>query len=305
MPDAIYSKDPVPVRSRRKPYLVILLAVVTVFVLQVAVRLLSSRPRESAGHLIEDPNRKVFKEQDIVREIQGFGRRANESLLARLEQKAGLQKDEARERQYQRLGPISFHREEKTQGLAETGAQGPPEPIGLPLGTKMIALLKDKIFSFNVENQVEAELLKDVYYLGKLRLPKGTRFFGSVGIVHSEDRVNIHFHRLLLPWGEERSVRAVAHSPDGSGGIKGKVHRKWLLRSFSIVGKTALGAMTLFTVPNRQSALSIEDRLRLTGAANLSQEASQELNQLQQQAARKAISVKSDIPIKIVLLESI
>jgi type IV secretory pathway VirB10-like protein len=144
--------------------------------------------------------------------------------------------------------------------------------------------------------------MKDVYYLGKLRIPQGTKFFGTVSVLHSENRVNVRFHRLLLPWVEERHCQAVAHTLDGSGGIKGKVNRHWFRKSFSILGKTVLSGLTLFTVPNRQNAFSIDDQLRLTAASNLAQEGSRELDTLR---IEKSITVTGGIMIRIIFLESL
>lgn len=303
MTDKDYTSTPIPVKKPGKFYLGILAALVSFFLLQVSLRFFPAlRPGAGKGAFVEDPNRTVFKEEDIARNLTAFGRGAKESYLSKLRMKEKDVLAPASDPRRERLGPLVIVRHEEATTPLVQPSFSTPEPLGLPLGTKMLALLKDKIFSYNVENQIEAELVKDVYYLGKLRLPKGTKFFGNVSILHSEDRVNIRFARLLLPWGEEREVRAVAHSLDGSGGIKGKVNRHFAKRFFSITGKTTLGALTLFTVPNRRDAFSLDDQLRLTAAGNLSQEAQRELDSLK---VDKAVTVEGSLPIQIVLLESL
>jgi hypothetical protein len=121
-------------------------------------------------------------------------------------------------------------------------------------------------------------------------------------VLHSENRVNDRYHRLRLPWGEERTCQAVAHALDGSGGVKGKVNRHWFKKSLSILGKTALSGLTLFTVPNRQSAFSLDDQLRLTASSNLAQEGQRELDTLK---IDKSITVPGGIMIKNIFLESL
>ena len=303
MPDRIYAKDPVPVRDNRKLYVVIFAAIALFLILQIGVKLWPGKGKTGGEEdLVEDKGRTVFKEQDVVRGLAVFGKGRRESALAKLGEKELRQTPQAQGMQKERLGPVSIVRHEKQ----ETQVPGPTletqKPLGVPLGIQALALLKTKIFSFNIENHVEAETVKDVYYLGKLRIPKGTKFFGAVSVLHSENRVNVRFHRLLLPWGEERTCQAVAHALDGSGGLKGKVNRHWLTKSFSILGKTALSGLTLFTVPNRQSAFSIDDQLRLTAASNLAQEGSRELDTLK---IDKSITVPGGIMIKIIFLESL
>ena len=303
MPDRIYAKDPVPVRDNRKLYVVIFVAVTVFLCVQIGLRLFSGRLKHGAlEHLVEDKGRTVFKEQDVLRGLEVFGKGARESAFQKLREKEIRQTPQAAGVQKAMLGPVSILRHEKQNMETPASLSDVQKPLGVPLGTQVLALLKTKIFSFNIENHVEAETVKDIYYLGKLRIPKGTKFFGTVSVLHSENRVNVRFHRLLMPWGEERTCQAVAHALDGSGGLKGKVNRHWFTKSFSILGKTALSGLTLFTVPNRQNAFSIDDQLRLTAASNLAQEGSRELDTLR---IDKSITVPGGIMIKIIFLESL
>lgn len=303
MPDRIYAKDPVPVRDNRKLYTVIFVVATVFLCVQIGLRLFSGKQKTGAQeNLVEDKGRTVFKEQDVVRGLEVFGKGARESAFNKLREKETRQTSQVAGPQKDKLGPVTILRHEKQNIESSVPAAEVQKPLGVPLGTQALAMLRTKIFSFNIENHVEAEVIKDVHYLGKLAIPKGTKFFGTVSVLHSENRVNVRFHRLLLPWGEERTCQAVAHALDGSGGLKGKVNRHWLTKSFSILGKTALSGLTLFTVPNRQSAFSIDDQLRLTAASNLAQEGSRELDTLR---IEKSITVPGGIMIKIIFLESL
>ena len=302
MPDRIYAKDPVPVRDNRKLYAVIFAAIAFFLILQIGVKLWPGKQKTGVQeNLVEDKGRTVFKEDDVVRGLAVFGKGARESALSKLREKELRQTPQAQAMQKERLAPVAILRHEKQNVETSVSVLDAQKPLGVPLGTQALALLKTKIFSFNIENHVEAEVMKDVYYLGKLRIPKGTKFFGTVSVLHSENRVNVRFHRLLLPWGEERTCQAVAHALDGSGGLKGKVNRHWFTKGLSILGKTALSGLTLFTVPNRQSAFSIDDQLRLTATSNLAQEGYRELDTLR---IDKSITVPGGIMIKIIFLES-
>jgi len=302
--DRNYSKDPVLIRDNKKLYGVIIAIVVVFLCLQIGMRLFSGKHKtnESVQNLVEDKGRTVFKENDIAKGLEAFGKGAKESALKKLQAKNEKHTFRESENKPERLSPVSIIHHEK-QNLQTANSQlQVQKPLGISLGTQVIALLKTGVFSFNIESHVEAEALKDVYYLGKLGIPKGTKFFGTVSVLQSEDRVNIRFHRLLLPWGEEKTCQAVAHSLDGSGGLKGKVNRHWFQRTFSIVGKTALSGLTLLTVPNSQSAFSMNDQLRLTASSNLAQESARELDNLKIQ---KSITVPGGIVIKIIFLESL
>jgi len=302
MADKLFTKDPVRTGDPKRP-LVIVLTVLVLLGAQFALRFLFLRPsQDKLPEFIQDPNRAIFKEEDIAKGLENFGAGAKDSLLAKLKVKDNKSFQAPGEFKREKLAPLQILVREKMERGALANPLTEPEKIGLPLGAKIPAILKDKVFSFNVENQLEAEVTRDVFYLGKLRIPKGTRFFGTVSLLHSEDRVNIYFHRFLLPDGEERTVRAVAHSLDGSGGIQGKVHRQWFKKFFTVTGKTALGALTLFTVPNRQGAFSLDDQLRLTAASNLAQEAERGIDSVR---VDKSITVENFIPITIVTLETI
>jgi len=302
--DRNYAKDPVLIRDNKKLYVVIIAIVVVFLLFQIGLRVFSKgrKVAEAPQNLVEDKGRTVFKENDIAKSLEAFGKGAKESAFKKLQEKNEKQTFRQTETQPERLSPVKIVLHEKPNVQAATAQLQIQKPLGIPLGTQVVVLLKTGIFSFNIENHVEAEALKDVYYLGKLGIPKGTKFFGTVSVVHSENRVNIRFYRLLLPWGEERTCQAVAHSLDGSGGLKGKVNRHWFQRTFSIVGKTALSGLTLLTVPSRQNAFSIDDQLRLTASSNLAQEGARELDTLK---IDKSITVPGGIVIKLIFLETL
>lgn len=304
MADRFYAKDPVPIRDNKKLFIGIAALVVVVFLsLQIGLRVISGKPNtEESSSLVSDSERTVYNERDVVRGLQAFGKNAKESALNKL--RNNKQKNTAPELEIKRenLGPVKILRREANEPKKEESFDQEKKVLGIPLGTQVMALLRTKIFSFNTENHAEAESIKDVYYLGKLVIPKGTKFFGTVSVLHSEDRVNVRFHTLRFPWGEERNISAVAHELDGSGGLVGKVNRRWFKRTFSILGKSVLSGLTLFTVPNRQDAFSARDQIQLTAASNLAQEGQRELNNLK---IDKTITKNPGVVFKIIFLETV
>src|SRR3990167_7817422 len=134
------------------------------------------------------------------------------------------------------------------------------EPLGIPSGTRIPALLSNRIFSFNVEAPVIALIDRDFKWKDKLLIPKGSKFLGEASVVKSIDRINVSFDILIFPEGKEVKVRAMALSPDGAGGIKGKVQKHRDIKALKAVGETLLGGVSLFAGGVRSAPFSMEDQ---------------------------------------------
>jgi type IV secretory pathway VirB10-like protein len=96
----------------------------------------------------------------------------------------------------------------------------------MPTGFTFDVVLKTAIFSFNTNTPVIAETEFDVTYLGKVMIPKGARLIGTSAIEKTDDRVNVNFHTIVFPNGEEIKFTGLALWTDGSAGIKGKKDTK-------------------------------------------------------------------------------
>ena len=88
--------------------------------------------------------------------------------------------------------------------------------IVIPQGTVVSAYTKYKIFSYNTGVPIIAILSNSYYYRGKAGLKKGDKFFGTVSVKHSLNRLNISFDKIIKRSGEEVSIDAIAMMPDGS-----------------------------------------------------------------------------------------
>lgn len=176
------------------------------------------------------------------------------------------------------------------------------EPLGLPAGTRVPAVLLHQIFSFNTEAPVLAEVVKDFKQEEKVLIPEGSRFLGEAGVLKSLDRVNVRFDLLILPNGRELRVRAMALSEDGSGGIRGKVRNHRDMKILKAIGEGVLGGVSLFLGGRRQDPYSFDDQLRLNVAENLTDVAARDLRRVK---VEKSVTVKAGIPIQVILLEAI
>lgn len=174
--------------------------------------------------------------------------------------------------------------------------------LGIPSGTKIPALLSDRVFSFNVAAPVTAVLPKDFILQDKLLIPKDSQFLGEVNVLKSVDRINVRFDLLIFPDGRELRVRAIALSEDGSNGIKGKVNKHTDTKVLKAIGETLLAGASLFVGGRSQDPYSLDDQLRVSLADNLTNQAAQDLRSVK---VDKSITVESGVRIQVMLLEAI
>lgn len=109
-----------------------------------------------------------------------------------------------------------------------TGLTNPPQQKGkyfLHTGFMFDAVLQTAIFSYNLESPVIAETEFDITYLDKVMIPKGTKLIGYASVLKSADRVNVFFHTMVFPNGQEIKFAGLALHTDGSAGVPGKVKK--------------------------------------------------------------------------------
>ena len=95
----------------------------------------------------------------------------------------------------------------------------------LHTGFMFDAVLQTSIFSYNLESPVIAETEFDIIYLDKIIVPKGTKVIGFASVMKSDNRVNIFFHTIVFPNGQEISFQGIALDKEGSAGVPGKVKK--------------------------------------------------------------------------------
>ena len=174
--------------------------------------------------------------------------------------------------------------------------------LGLASGTKIPALLGERVFSFNVDAPVVAILSRDYSSGDKVVIPKGSKFLGEANVLKSLDRINVRFHLLVLPDGREIRVNALALSEDGAAGIKGKVEKHTDMKMVKAVGESVLSMGALFLGGRSQDPFSMQDQLELNVAQNLSDEARKNLRNVN---VEKSVTAEASKPIFVFLLEAV
>ena len=174
--------------------------------------------------------------------------------------------------------------------------------LGLASGTKIPALLGERVFSFNVDAPVVAVLSKDFMAGDKVVIPKDSKFLGEANVLKSLDRINVRFHLLVLPEGREIRVNALALSEDGAAGIKGKVEKHTDMKMIKAVGESVLSMGALFLGGRSQDPFNMQNQLELNVAQNLSDEARRDLRSVN---VEKSVTAEASKPIFVFLLEAV
>ena len=199
------------------------------------------------------------------------------------------------------MGVFLFKKEPERELQARTEK---PEKLklGLSSGTKIPALLGERVFSFNVDAPVVAVISKDFMAGDKAVIPKGSKFLGDASVLKSLDRINVKFHLLVLPDGREIRVNALALSEDGAAGIKGKVEKQTDMKMVKAIGESVLSMGALFLGGRSQDPFSMQDQLELNVAQSLSDEARKSLRSVN---VEKSVTAEASKPIFVFLLEAV
>lgn len=174
--------------------------------------------------------------------------------------------------------------------------------LGLPSGTKIPALLQDRVFSFNVAAPVLAVLAKDFMVRDKVVIPEKSKFLGEASVVKSLDRINVSFNLLVFPDGTERRIHAIALSEDGAAGIKGKVDKQTDKKVLKAIGESVLSVGTLFLGGRSTDPFSLEDQLRINAAQNFADEARRDLREVK---VEKSVTAEAYQPVYVLLLDAV
>jgi len=120
----------------------------------------------------------------------------------------------------------------------------------LHTGFLMDAVLLTGIHSFNLATPVIAATEADVIYQGRIMVPKGTKFMGTAAVVKSGDRVNVTFHTMVFPNGQEIPFQGVALDPEGKAGLRGKVKKQRAALPAQVIVGSVGAAVTAATGQN-------------------------------------------------------
>lgn len=104
----------------------------------------------------------------------------------------------------------------------------------LPIGSQIQAQLVGRVESADSNSPVTAVILADALSpVQALVIPKGTKVIGSGQLDTQRERLQVRFHTLVFPEGEQYAISALAVMPDGSSGLEGRFSSGALKRNVS------------------------------------------------------------------------
>ncbi|MHB1546625.1 MAG: TrbI/VirB10 family protein [bacterium] len=181
--------------------------------------------------------------------------------------------------------------------------------VAVPQGTVINAYIKYKIFSYNTSVPVIAISSSGYYYDGESVFKKGDKFFGAVSLKHSLNRLNINFDKVIESSGRALTIDATAMMPDGSGGVKGNVHRHYTGNILTSIAQGVVGAASLFvgggSGVNSSNPYTFQNQVRENVAQNELNSAQNGLNNYADSNQNISITLPAGTPVKIIFLKPV
>jgi len=109
------------------------------------------------------------------------------------------------------------------QIVRRTSIQG-GNPEKLPTGTTLPSKLLNTVISSDQNSPVIALILDDAYFGNALIIPAQTKAIGQAALDSASKRLQVRFHTLVFPDGNQASFSGLALMADGSSGIPGNYH---------------------------------------------------------------------------------
>ncbi len=179
--------------------------------------------------------------------------------------------------------------------------------VAVPEGTVINAYTKYKIFSYNTSVPVIAVASSNYFAGGKEIIKRGDKFFGTVGVKHSLNRLNMNFGKIIKKSGKTLTIDAMAMMPDGSGGIKGDVHSHYAGNILTSIAQGVAGAASLFvgggSGVNSSNPYTFQNQVRENVAQNELNSAQDGLNNYAESNQNDSVTLPADSPIKIIFLK--
>lgn len=129
--------------------------------------------------------------------------------------------------------------------IARSGVDGKNQ---VPAGTRISVKLLQKVIVSNQAMPVIGIVTKEVVHEDSVAIPQGAKIFGEASYDDSVERAQISWKSVQYPDGRERQLSGIGVSPDGQGGVEGKVHSEALKNTIGqtftrFVGAYAEGSM--------------------------------------------------------------
>lgn len=133
---------------------------------------------------------------------------------------------------------------QKQRNASQIIKRGENSADALPVGSVFSVQLIGKVESTDSNSPVQAVVLEDVLSpLQALVIPKGTRAIGSGQLDPTRERLQVRFHTLVFPEGEQFSISGLAAMLDGSSGLAGDFSSGTFRRHASQLVGTFVGGL--------------------------------------------------------------
>jgi hypothetical protein len=178
--------------------------------------------------------------------------------------------------------------------------------VQLPSGTEIVAHTTNAISS-GLESPVIAIVDRNVQVGDAVVIPQGARVIGYTASA-IKDRINVRFTSLILPNSREVMISGLALMKDGSAGLVGKVRGSGhpVLATAARIGTGAAVVATEFTgAGSLNQPFSQADYLRNQMGYEIASEGNRYSSRLQQPTAIPIVTVNTNQPIRIFLLNAL
>ncbi len=126
-----------------------------------------------------------------------------------------------------RLGSVGSGRPPRQYGASQLVRRGEGnDGDKLPMGSTIPAKLLNSVLSSDSNSPVMAEISEEIYWKNSVMIPAGTKAIGQGTLDDGTERLQVRFHTLVHPEGQQHSISALALLGDGSSGIAGDFHSR-------------------------------------------------------------------------------
>lgn len=146
--------------------------------------------------------------------------------------------------QQYRLGSVGSGKSNRQYGASQLVRRGEGnDGDKLPMGSTIAAKLLNTILSSDANSPVMAEISEEIYWKNSVMIPAGTKAIGQGTLDDGTERLQVRFHTLVYPEGQQHSISALALLGDGSSGIAGDFHSRSFPRQAGRFGGTFIGGL--------------------------------------------------------------
>ena len=143
-----------------------------------------------------------------------------------------------------RLGSVGSAKPPRQYGASQLVRRGEGnDGDKLPMGSTIAAKLLNTVLSSDTNSPVMAEISEEIYWKNSVMIPAGTKAIGQGTLDDGTERLQVRFHTLVYPEGQQHSISALALLGDGSSGIAGDFHSRTFPKQAGRFAGTFIGGL--------------------------------------------------------------